>query len=152
MKNPKSLKPKSGYSFTLPIIVVLILGALYYWAVENHKPSSYSVCLQGFNYTDRAISKYHVNDLWGGNLAAKEPGELYGDGGKYACVGSVGGKTVKIEWEYSLPHWQDYENGVKPETHEVTLPMPVAQSNHSRYFQVHFFPDNHVELKLLDHS
>jgi hypothetical protein len=150
MKKPT--KPKSGYSFTLPIIVVLILGALYYWAVEIHKPSSYSVCLQGFNYTDRIIDEYRVNGLWGGNVSAKEADEHYGGGGKLACVGSVGGKTATIMWKYGMPTLADYHNGVKPETHEVTLPMPVAQSNHARYFQVHFFPDNHVELKLLDHS
>jgi hypothetical protein len=37
------------------------------------------------------------------------------------------------------------------ETHEVTVPVPVAESNHSRYFQVHIFADNHVELQLNDH-
>lgn len=150
-KSPAKNQTKSKYDFWTPLAVLLVLGALAYWMLEIRKPSSYAVCLQGFNHTTRWISEYRVNGQWGANIAPKEDGYPYGGGGGCNSGATVGGETVKVQWEYSLPRTEDYEKGIKPETHEVTLPIPEAESNHSRYFQTHIFPDNHVELKLVDH-
>ena len=70
--------------------------------------------------------------------------------------GCVSGATIEVgdvtvKWKYSNKTREDLARGEPLETHEVTVPMPEAESNHSRYFQVHIFPDNHVELKLTDH-
>jgi hypothetical protein len=153
MGNPKK-RPRLPvkYGYRTPVIVLLLLAGIVYWALEIRKPSSYAVCLQGFNHTERWISEYRVNGQWGGNIPPKEPGARYGGGGGFSCGSQIGGRTVTVKWEYSLARTEDYERGVKPETHEVTLPMPKAESNHSRYFQVHIYPDHHVELELSDDS
>jgi hypothetical protein len=155
MNQENNKKPKkSEYDFVTPFVALLVLGLIgygaQYWYNNVRKPSSYSVCLQGYNYTDRAISDFYVNGAGGGNISSRNEGWPYGGGGGLSCGTSVKGLTATVRWEYSLPNWQDYEKHIKPETHEVTVPMPIAQSNYSRYFQVRIFPDNHVELKLVD--
>ena len=149
-KNKTPASPgKSKYDYWTPLAVLLVLGALAYWMLEVRKPSSYGVCLQGFNHTTQWIHEYRVDGQWGANISPKEAGEPYGGSG-FSCGATVGGKTVKVKWMFSNKTREDMQKGVPLETHEVTLPMPEAESNHSRYFQVHFFPDNHVELKLTD--
>jgi len=143
---------KSKYDYWTPLVAVLILGAIAYWALEIRKPSSYDVCLQGFNHTARGISRYSVNGEWGGNISRKEPDGLWGGGGGFSCGITLSGKTATVKWQFPLQTREQLNQGIEvpPETHEVTVPMPEAQSNHSRYFQVHIFPDNHVELMLND--
>lgn len=142
---------KSKYDFVTPVIALLVLIALgygaQYWYDNIRTPSSYNVCLESYNYTDKRITSFYVNDLWGGNVAAKQGLYPYGSGGG-ACTGSVSGKTATIRWEFEMEKAEDYKNHVKPETHEVTVPMPIAESNHSSNLQVRFFSDNHVELQL----
>lgn len=149
LKKPK----KSEYDFVTPFVALLVLGFIgygaQYWYNNVRKPSSYSVCFTGANYTDKAISDFYVNGLAGGRIDPKHGDFPYGEGGG-GCTGTVSGETATVRWEYSLPHWQDYEKHIKPETHEVTVPMPIAESNHSRYFEVRIFSDNHVELQLTD--
>jgi len=146
-----STKSKSDY--WTPLAVLLIVATVAYWALEIRKPSSYGVCLNGFNHTTRGISEYRVNGDWGGNISPKEPGDEYGGGGKFSCGSTISGETVTVKWSFPLQTREQLNKGIEvpPETHEVTVPMPKAESNHSRYFQVHIFPDNHVELKLTDH-
>ena len=153
LKNKSRTDPatKSKYDFITPVVVLLILAAIAYWALEVRKPSSYGVCLQAFNHTERGISNYSVNGEWGGNSPPKEPGDEYGGGGKFSCGITIEVGDVKVKWNYARKTREAIERGDPPETHEVTVPMPEAESNHSRYFQVHIFPDNHVELKLTDH-
>lgn len=149
--NKKSRIPKK-YALVALLLLISALAGIVYWAVEVRTPSTYVVCLQGFNHTDRWISEYRVNGQWGGNIAPKGEGDSYGGGGSFACGATVDGKAVTVKWEYSLPKTEDYDRGVTPETHQVTVPMPVAESNRSRYFQIHIFPDHHIELQLSDTS
>ena len=144
---------KSRADYWTPLVVLLILAALAYWTLEIRKPSSYPVCLMGYNYTTRGISEYRVNGQWGANIPPKEPENPYGGGGGCTSGATMGGETVTVKWSFPLQTREQLNKGIEvpPETHEVTVPMPKAESNHSRYFQVHIFPDNHVELKLTDH-
>jgi hypothetical protein len=143
---------KSKADYWTPLVVLLIVAAFAYWSLEIRKPSSYGVCLQGFNHTTRGISEYRVNGDWGGNIPPKDVGDEYGGGGGFSCGSTIKVGTVTVKWNYARKTREAIERGDPPETHEVTMPMPEAESNHSRYFQVHIFPDNHVELKLSDHS
>jgi hypothetical protein len=143
---------KSKADYWTPLVVLLIVAAIAYWALEIRKPSSYAVCLMGFNYTTRGISEYRLNGQMGRNIAPKESEEPFGGGAGCVSGATVGGDTVTVKWNYARKTREAIERGDPPETHEVTMPMPEAESNHSRYFQVHIFPDNHVELKLSDHS
>ena len=154
LKNKSRTDPatKSKYDFITPVVVLLILAAIAYWALEVRKPSSYGVCLQAFNHTEQWIHNYSVNGEWGGNISPKESGERFGGGGGFSCGITIEVGDVTVKWKYSNKTREDLARGVPLETHEVTVPMPIAESNHSRYFQVHIFPDNHVELHLSDTS
>ena len=145
---------KSKYDYWTPLVVVVILAAIVYWTLEVRKPSSYAVCLQGFNHTTRWISEYRVNGQWGGNISPKEADESYGGGGGLSCGSSIETGMVTVKWQFPLQTREQLNKGIEvpPETHEATVPMPEAESNHSRYFQVHIFPDHHVELRLLNSS
>lgn len=150
--NKKSRTPKK-HTLTALLLLASVLAGIVYWAVEIRTPSSYAVCLQGFNHTDRGISEYRVNGHWGGNIPPKEDGFPYGGGGGCVSGVKVAGERLIVKWEFPLQTREQLNKGIVviPETHEVTLPMPKAESNRSRYFQVHFYPDHHVELKLVDH-
>ena len=145
---------KSKYDYWTPLVVVVILAAIVYWTLGVRKPTSYAVCLQGFNHTTRYISDYRVNGQWGGNISEKEGDDEYGGGGGFSCGSAIETGPVKVMWQFPLQTREQLNKGIEvpPETHEATVPMPEAESNHSRYFQVHIFPDHHVELQLLDNS
>ena len=83
LKNKSRTDPatKSKYDFITPVVVLLILASIAYWAREVRKPSSYGVCLMGYNYTKQWIHGYSVNGQWGANIPPKEPENPYGGGG-----------------------------------------------------------------------
>ena len=155
-KQPASAKTRNRKLAPILALVALVglaaLGTWLYKAKEARPPSHYSVCLNGFNHTERYISKYSVNGQWGANISEKEPGEDYGGGGGFVCGASVGGEQVTVKWEFPMRTWDQMEKNIEvpPEKHEMTVPMPKAQSRTSRYLQVHIYPDNHVELQLND--
>ncbi|AZN35562.1 DUF3304 domain-containing protein [Iodobacter ciconiae] len=142
-KNLKRISPIS-------ILVVLSLAAWWIWS-SFLQEESYGVCFQGFNYTDKIISEYYVNGMGGGNISKKPDDYAYGGGGGFSCGASVSGPQVKVKWLFNRNSVAEIDAGVPPETHEVTLPMPKAESRSSRYFQVHIYPDHHVVVKLKDH-
>ncbi|AZN35561.1 DUF3304 domain-containing protein [Iodobacter ciconiae] len=83
-------------------------------------------------------------------MSPKPDDYAYGGGGGFSCGASVSGSEVKVKWVFDWKSVAEMDAGVILESHEVTLPMPKAESRSSRYFQVHIYPDHHIELKLFD--
>ena len=103
-----------------------------------------SVTLSGYNYTDRPIYYYSVNDVMGSNLF------IDSDGAKMSCCAKVTvGKPAVIEWMYSYSKKQ-YEAGMREEEHSTTAIVPTPQTPEAHYLEVHFYPDGHVELALVN--
>src|SRR5574343_1907958 len=111
-----------------------------------HAGDTRSVTLVGYNYTDRPIGGFSVNGVGGSNVAVlhKE-----GGGGMSCCVDVTVGQTVKIKWRYHRTKKQR-EAGMPIEDRETTAMVPLPQRPEANYLEVHFYPDHHVELALVN--
>ena len=110
------------------------------------RAETYNVTLASYNYTDRPISWYLVDDTGGGNVF----GSSRSGGGKWACCARVTvGAPVHIHWRLSYTEKQ-YEEGVRPEEHNLTVVVPKPDGSESpRYMEVHFYAENRVQLRLV---
>lgn len=115
--------------------------------------------IQGFNYTDRTISSFHVDGTWGGNLFVSRRGA---GGGKSACcvdwydlLHRELPKPYTIRWISDMCTYQ-IEVGDSKEVftqhrslwkEEVVL-LTELPSERPEAFQVHFYPEGHVEVAM----
>ena len=104
-----------------------------------------SVTVTGYNYTERPIYTFSVNGSGGSNLFAKERG---GGGGFSCCTTVTVGQPAEINWIYSATERQ-YNAGVRKESRSTTVIVPSPQVPEAKYLEVHFYPDDHVELALV---
>jgi hypothetical protein len=100
------------------------------------------LAIYGYNYTDLYIISFAVDGQGGGNLAVSSPGG--GGGGSVCCVmlnpRSKPPIPVTIKWRRdSSTIWCEQE---------VMLNGPIPPDPH--YFEVHFYPDGHVEVAVTD--
>lgn len=106
----------------------------------------------GYNYTDRPIAEFSVNGNGGGNIYLSS--ETSGGGGTVCCMSvSPGTKlplTMEVKWT-----WDRVENEqgkvLQPEETRTALavltgPLPAKPTQ----FEVHFYPDGHVEVAVSD--
>lgn len=126
---------------TLLLVVLAVSFMLSACNAEDKR----SVTLVGYNYTERPIFSFSVDGVGGGNAFA---GYKNGGGGWVCCGEITVGKPTEIKWTYSRTKEQ-YERGVKIEHHKTTIPMPIPEVPEAEYLEVHFYPDNHVELALV---
>lgn len=127
----------------LLLLLTLLLGLS-----ACHADDTRAVTLVGYNYTERPIGAFSVNGVGGSNVFAKEKS---GGGKMSCCVDVTVLKTVRIDWVYHRTEEQD-KAGIPIEYHSTTAVVPPPQTPESGYLEVHFFPDNHVELRLVKFS
>ncbi len=122
-------------------------------------PRSYSLAIAGYNYTDDVIDSFEVNGQGGGNLGMSTATST---GGGTCCVnwrdGStlpkkitikwVGGYCTELETSSSGQIFDTRQNLWKIADLEFNGPVPAEPSN----FEVHFFPDGHIELAISDRA
>lgn len=125
--------------------LLLVVLAVSFMLSACNAADKRSVTLVGYNYTERPIFSFSVDGVGGGNAFA---GYKNGGGGWVCCTTVVVGKKVKIDWEYSYTKEQ-YDAGVREEQHSTSLTVPQPESTEAGYLEVHFYPDNHVELALV---
>ncbi|MHC8470372.1 hypothetical protein [Plesiomonas shigelloides] len=87
---------------------------------------------------NRPISYVYVNGNMGGNTDAFNGWNI---GGKTAGPYRIEGDTVKIDWLLSTTLEQLEKEGMKPEKHTITLPMPKREKGQND-FCVLMLPDN----------
>jgi hypothetical protein len=114
--------------------------------------------IYGYNYTNRYIDQFCVNGNGGGNLFVSEPG----GGGSVCCFsytpGTPAPKTVKVKWVASGCTYKtinsDNEHSSRAHHFFKTLDVPVNPKVPANpgYFEVHFYPDGHVEAAITEHS
>ncbi len=115
--------------------------------------------LSGYNYTNRYIDQFSVNGNGGGNLHVST---VTSGGTNVCCVsytpGAPAPKTVKVKWvasgcTYIETKRSDY---ISTRAHHFfkTLDVPVDPHvpAHPGYFEVHFYPDGHVEAAITEHQ
>jgi hypothetical protein len=104
----------------------------------------------GYNYTDRAIASFSVNGSGGGNIYLSSPD---GGGGKTVCCVSVRATTqlpITMEIKWTWDRVEDDGGKVlrqeESRTTKAVLKGPIPAN--PTQFEVHFYPDGHVELAI----
>ncbi len=109
--------------------------------VQVAKP--HNVTIYGYNYTNTGIGSFEVNGQGGGNLEVSIPDA---GGGKSVCCVTVftplrKPRPVTIKWTRDGDTWCEQEVALAP----LDTPNP-------KYFEVHFYPDGHIELAVTQES
>jgi len=137
------LKPMKRWRslFLLGCLMVLTIGK----ACSNETYGPYH--LIGYNYIDRNIFSFWVNDTWGGNSNAHRHG---GGGGMTCCLDiPEKAKTLHIKIEYDLTEEQ-YEKNLPTEKFETDIPVPNLLNKRNGYIEVHFLPERKIEAKWVE--
>lgn len=114
--------------------------------------------IAGYNYTNRYIDQFFVNGHGGGNLFVST--ETSGGGGGVCCVMYTPGlptpKTVRVKWQASGCMYRETNSSgeVSRWTHSYfkeadAVVDPRVPASPTR-FEVHFYPDGHVEAAITD--
>lgn len=116
--------------------------------------------LSGYNYTNRYIDQFDVDGQGGGNLFVSEG--LSGGGKSVCCISYRSGANapkVRIRWQSGACIFTSYidDGGDKHEgTHnyfrEVDVQVDSSIPNLPRYFEVHFYPDGHIDASITEHE
>ncbi|MCR3902174.1 hypothetical protein NUK36_04950 [Aeromonas hydrophila] len=128
-----NLMPRWG-RWLSAIVLVLWLGWTF---LLQERHGGASVVLM--SVMDRPISYVYVNGKMGSNTLAFD-GFGAGGGGS-AGPYKIDGDTVKIDWLLSTTREQLDKEGLRPEKHSVTLPMPKRGKGQDD-FCVLILPDN----------
>jgi hypothetical protein len=116
--------------------------------------------LTGYNYTNRQIDQFSVNSNGGGNLYVSSP--TSGGGGSTCCVTYVVGVP---RWKV-LVRWQadacTYNNAIESNGDrfyeiyyyfkESEVDVSPSFPDRPKNFEVHFYPDGHVEAAVSEHE
>ncbi len=116
--------------------------------------------LEGYNYTNRYIDEFSVDGNGGGNLFVS--GEGGGGGGSVCCVSYRSGahaRKVKVRWQTDACTYDErtWSNGEKHSDiyrifKEVEVQVDPHIPDYPAYFEVHFYPDGHVEAAITEHA
>jgi hypothetical protein len=116
--------------------------------------------LTGYNYTNRYINQFDVDGQGGGDIDVSGPRSA--GNGSSCCVSYRSGATARIvtvRWQANACKFVSYidEEGKKHErTHsylkEVKVQVDPNIPDFPRYFEVHFYPDGHVEAAMTEHE
>lgn len=123
---------------------------------SDAKKHSHALTIYGYNYTDRYIDSFDVDGQGGGNMDVSTP--VVG-GSKAACcvdwpdalplpqvmrIRWTSGKCVDTVVNSSGEHRDVVINTLKERQVSLTAPIP----SDPRYFEVHIYPDEHVEVAI----
>jgi hypothetical protein len=114
-------------------------------ACSQEKYGPYHVT--GYNYTDRNIASFNVDDFGAGYSRAHKIG---GGGGITCCLDiPKHAKTLHIKVVLDLTQEQDEKN-LPPETYETDILVPELPNKHDGYIEFHFLPERKIEAKWVD--
>ena len=122
------------------------------------KGAHVGLSLTGFNYTNRYIDQFSADGQGGGNLYVSTPSG--GGGGSVCCVSYFIGQSAwkaKIRWQSGAC---TYNNRIDTDGKrlyeiysyfkEVDVLVDPAIPKDPKYFEVHFYPDGHVEAAIAE--
>jgi hypothetical protein len=135
----KKLPRGSKLSALLYIAVVALVAGDSIWSYANGTYGPYEVI--GYNYTNRHISSFIVNDFGAGASEAHQPG---GGGGMACCLAipkNAETLHVKVELEWTK---EQYEKRSPHDTFETDIPVPPLPNKHDGFIEFHFLPHQRV--------
>ncbi|QXE07349.1 DUF3304 domain-containing protein (plasmid) [Paraburkholderia sprentiae WSM5005] len=101
----------------------------------------------GYNYTDRNIAAFDVDDFGGGDSQAHEKG---GGGGIVCCLDiPKRAKTLHIKVVLGLT-WDQYNKNLPNDTYETDIAVPELPNKRDGYIEFHFLPERKIEAKWVD--
>ncbi|WP_081078749.1 DUF3304 domain-containing protein [Burkholderia pseudomultivorans] len=101
----------------------------------------------GYNYTDRNIFLFNVDDFGAGSSEAHQAG---GGGGITCCLEiPKHAKTLHIKVVLDLTKEQDEKN-LPPETYETEIPVPALPNKRDGYIEFHFLPEREIEAQWVE--
>lgn len=106
---------------------------------------SFGLTVYGYNYTDTYIDSFEVNGQGGGNLEVSIP--TAGGGGSVCCVSVT--SDMPLPWPYTIKWSRNIYKKIWCEQ-TVLLHGPIPRE--PRYFEVHFYPDGHIELAVTEEA
>ena len=152
---PSSLRRTSIGLFLT--VLMLLNGCMRFDAEASASEGKhYALTIYGYNYTDRYIDEFSVDRQGGGNVFLSTP--MDGGGKGVCCMGWSEGtplpQTVRVRWAASAcmktvtnSHGEKREVPVNTfKEADVVLNAPVPKNPH--YFEVHFYPDGHLEAAI----
>lgn len=133
--------------------IYFAVAALLFVAMTGCSQSKpIGLAIEGYNYTNRYIASFTVadeegNGAWGGNVFLSSP--TLGGGGRTCCVmlDPKAKKPVLLRIDWTLDRIDDVTGHtiapeIKKQTWVTVVPsFPADPQN----FEVHFYPDGHVE-------
>ena len=111
---------------------------------QRAQPPSHGLTIYGYNYTDLYIDSFEVGGNGGGNLEVSIPNA---GGGKSVCCASVYPALVPYEVKVK---WKGREGKNRWCETKVMLNGPTPAK--PEYFEVHFYPDGHIEVAVTEHA
>lgn len=117
------------------------------------------LALVGYNYTNRYIDHFDVDGQGGGNIHVSGPSS--GGSGTACCVSYRAGakaRKVKIRWQANACTYNERTSGGEKfnDTHsyfkETEVQLDPNIPDFPRYFEVHIYPDGHVEAAITAHE
>ncbi|WP_081078748.1 DUF3304 domain-containing protein [Burkholderia pseudomultivorans] len=135
----KSVNRWSGLLLTLIVVFAVDLAC----SQEVYGP--YHVI--GYNYTDRNIFLFNVEDFGAGSSEAHQAG---GGGGITCCLEiPKRAKTLHIKIVYGWTEDQ-YEKRSARDIFETDIPMPDLPNKRDGYIEIHFLQDRKIEAKWVE--
>lgn len=135
----------------LPIVAAESAAA----TVASHSNKPRGLTLSGYNYTDRYIDQFSVNGQGGGNLFVSTPTS---GGTNVCCISYTPGrpapKAVTVRWQSGACKYKatNMYGETSTWTHgsfkEMEVPVSPIVPTNPRYFEVHFYPDGHIEAAI----
>lgn len=109
---------------------------------QRAQPPSHGLTIYGYNYTDLYIYSFQVAGQGGGNLSVST---LTTGGSKSACCASV--YPALVPYEVTIK-WKGREGTDRWCEMKVMLNGPIPAK--PEYFEVHFYPDGHIEVAVTE--
>jgi len=143
------------------VLIALVLGsaALLFYRHSAAERESHALTIYGYNYTNRHIAGFEVNGQGGSDLSVSS--ESTGGGKGTCCVGWRDGtklpKKIHVKWIsggctfLSPPNkFGERYPSVRHYYSEVDAVLHGPIPSDPGYFEVHFYPDGHVEVAITE--
>lgn len=145
------------------LALLLALGPLISWASGSPLPkiqlpsgTRFNLAIVGYNYTSRYIDDFSVDGQGGGNLYVSGP--TSGGGASVCCVSYLQGAAVgevTVRWQSGGCMFRVPGGLADGRTHlahssyrELKVRVDPRIPDHPENFEVHFYPDGHVEAAI----
>ena len=152
--NERLKQSDNFYCSTRVLTKFVLVATLLAVATGCSKAKPIGLAIEGYNYTDRYIDSFTVTDTngdgaWGGNVYLSSPTS---GGGGTCCVmlDPHTTKRVRLRVNWTIGRIDDASgHTIAPELRKeawVTVASPFPDD--PKTFEVHFYPDGHVEAAI----